>query len=133
MDGYFLNSVNFAKFWTIFGQFSFSSKKKLIFLTKKKKKYFMTFYPAKYVFLMKNFFQTICDSFWTIFGQFFFSNCAISCDIIVVIKTPGGIQGQPGGFKGVPGIQGRPIVGYLVDLREPGVVPVDLNYIMPLF
>ena len=93
----------------------------------------MTFYPAKYVFLMKNFFQTICDNFWTIFGQFFFSNCAISCDIKGVIKNPGGIQGQPGGFKGIPGTQGRLIMGDLVDLGGPAGVQVGLNYIMLLF
>ena len=69
---------------------------------------------------MKNFFQTICDNFWTIFGQFFFSNCAISCDIKGVIKNPGGIQGCPGGLKGIPNIQGRPIGGDLVDLGGPG-------------
>ena len=69
---------------------------------------------------MKNFFQTICDNFWTIFGQFFFSNCAISCDIKGVIKNPGGIQGCPGGLKGIPKIQGRPIGGDLVDLGGPG-------------
>ena len=40
----------------------------------------------------------------------------IFCDIKVVIKNPG----EPGGFKGIPGIQGRPIVGDLVDLGEPG-------------
>ena len=101
MEGYFVNFVNFDNFWTIFGQFSFSSNKKLLFLTKKKKNYFITFYPAKHVFLMKNFFQTICDNFWTIFGQFFFSNCAISCEIKGVIKNPGG-------SRGVLGIEGDP-------------------------
>ena len=119
MEGYFVNFVNFDNFWTIFGQFSFSSNKKLLFLTKKKKKYFITFYPAKHVFLMKNFFQTICDNFWTIFGQFFFSNCAISCEIKGLIKNPGGIQGCPGGLQGIPNIQGRPIGGDLVDLGGP--------------
>ena len=82
---------------------------------------------------MKIFFQTICDNFWAIFGQFFFSNCAISCDIKGVGKNPGGIQGQPGGFKGTLGTQGRPIMGDLVDLGGPAGVQVGLNYIMLLF
>ena len=59
LQGCFLDFVNFVNFWTIFGQFFSSPNKKLIFLTKKIKFYFITFYPPKYVFLMKKFFRTI--------------------------------------------------------------------------
>jgi len=71
MDGHFLNFVNFVNFWTIFGQFSRSSKKKLLFLTKKKKKLFYDFLSSKICFLNKKFFLDnlgqFLDNFWTIF------------------------------------------------------------------
>ena len=101
MDGHFLNFVNFVNFWTIFGQFSRSSKKKLLFLTKKKKKLFYDFLSSKICFLNEKI-------FWTIFGQFFFSNCAIFCDIKVVIKNPRGVQGGLGDSMGPQGFRGDP-------------------------
>ena len=71
MDGHFLNFVNFVNFWTIFGQFSCSSKKKLLFLTKKKKKLFYDFLSSKICFLNEKFFSDnlgqFLDNFRTIF------------------------------------------------------------------
>ena len=71
MEGYFVNFVNFDNFWTIFGQFSFSSNKKLLFLTKKKKKLFYNFLSSKTCFLNEKFFSDnlgqFLDNFWTIF------------------------------------------------------------------
>ena len=129
MDGHFLNFVNFVNFWTIFGQFSRSSKKKLLFLTKKKKKLFYDFLSSKICFLNEKFFSDnlgqFLDNFRTIF---LFQLCYILWHKSGNKKPKGGPRG-PGGFNGTPGIQGRPIVGDSVDLVEPGGVPVGLNYI----
>ena len=71
MEGYFVNFVNFDNFWTIFGQFSFSSNKKLLFLTKKIKILFYAFLSSKLSFLNRKFFSDtlgqFLDNFWTIF------------------------------------------------------------------
>ena len=120
MDGHFLNFVNFVNFWTIFGQFSRSSKKKLLFLTKKKKKLFYDFLSSKICFLNEKFFSDnsgkFLDNFWTIF---LFQLCYFLW-YKRGNKKPWGDPGVSWGVEGDPKDSGETHRGDLVDLGGPG-------------